>query len=533
MKVDYEILSLFKGNPEKEYSTSDIISNLYSQENKEIEEKLESLDISFDHKRELRDRLAKLHRRVLYHLSTLVKKELLIVTRIEEKGRKYYALAIQEGEELVIDRFKRKIIITKPSTPNLPLGDLEERKLAYRVEPDTFFERVNAILVEGDKFEDLKSLYDYIYDLFSEVNDVIGVNDFEKVMQENSAAKIAETLKKLGEECEAYNKTVCCIIDFTNITKETVLEEFFTKYLEDISLRVNFVFDVTAREVLAKSEIMEMLITVYSSSKRKLCIKNEDLHKTPYFTGRSGPYCFEPKLWKQYLEKHQKDSIGLICTQSAIVTDVKEFFRDKPSASKFKDHILKLAKALFFANIYQRKNSLRSFKKLSETMESWQTFEYSKNYIRLWNFEMNEDREDNLYFLETLEDIKKEIENFSKNQETIYLSCGMPTSFKIGFSTAYKNFDKDKPLVENFEPISLANTKDLYTNSIKERIFFLEKVFKLLDGGFEVKFVRSGNIKTTDILREFNIILNSHYLPFFCYDFKSPAGVNMNLNKFI
>ncbi len=532
MKLDYEILSLFKGTPEREFSTSEIIEKLYPDEYQNLNSKLESADISNDAKKELRNDLSMLHRRVLYHISSLVKKELLVVTKVEDKGRKFFALAIQEGEELVIDSFKRKIVITRSSSPVLPLGDIEEKKLAFRVEPSSFFDKVNALLIECDKFQELDPLYDLIYELFSEVNDVIGLNNFELILQNFESTKILQFFAKLGEECESYDRRISCIIDFTKVTNNEKIGDFFKKNLANLNERILFVFDVTSREVIAKSDLLELIIDCYSLNKRKLNIKNDDLNKPPYIIGKAGPYCFAQKEWQKYQQKHQSTSIGLICAQSSIVSDISEFYAQNPSAKDFKEHVLKLAKALFISNAHQRKSTFKTFKKLGKHLESWQTFEYSKNYIRFWNFEFGKTEEEALFFLETLDEIKREVDLFSKNQETIYLSCGMPTAFKIGFSMAYKNFDKDIPLEEQFQPINISTTKDLYSPAMKERLRILEKAAQLFDGGSEVKFIHIGNERSVDVLREINTILNSHNAPFFCCSFKNPTGINMNLTNF-
>ena len=142
MKIDYEILSLYKGHPEKEFSSSEIISSLYPEESKKFDNILGSEQSSYENKKSSKQERAKLQRRVLHHLSSMVSKELLLVTKTGNKGKKFYGLAIREGESLIIDKFTRKLVIRKPSTPVLPIGDLEDMKFAFRVEPDSFFDKV-------------------------------------------------------------------------------------------------------------------------------------------------------------------------------------------------------------------------------------------------------------------------------------------------------------------------------------------------------------------------------------------------------
>jgi hypothetical protein len=532
---DYDILSLFKGSPNTEISTTEIVSLVYPDEYTTIITDIEDIYVSSEKKKSAKKNLAKLQRRILHHLSSLVKNKLIHVSRTEGRGKKYFALNIKEGEELVIDKYKRKIIVSKPSAPILPLSDLETDRMVYRVEADSFFERINAVLLEGDKFANLDDAYDLIYSLFPNVNDVIGINNFEKIIEIHKIENILLFLNSIEEENKAYNKRTCCIIDFTNIHTDEKIKEFLDKYLSEKKETITFVFDTTSRELLHKPEVFQIIFEQYAKNKQKLNIKNDDIHPSPYIIGKAGPYCFNVEDWRIYSKKWKKRSVGLVCTQSSIIIDLEKMYSKQPSARELEQTIVKIAKALFVANTYQRKNSEEYYKKFHNyTYDGeYQIFNFSRNMIRFWNFEVFDNIEEDITFLETLNEINRQIKELSRNQETVYLSCGMPTPFKIAFSIAYRQFDQDTKLDEKFEKVTIASQKEIYEPETKRRVGLYEVAGKVFDGGSELRFLRSGNSEPLDLIREVNTVMNSFTIPFFCYNFAQQLGINRKLFDFV
>lgn len=531
--IDYEILSLFKGNPSIELSTTDVVSLLFAEEYHVIQSTLHDTLISNDKRKQAKMHLAKLHRRALHYLSKLVQDNLLYITKTEGRGKKYFSLTIHEGEELIIDKFKRKIIVSKPPAPILPLEDFEEKKYVFKVEPDNFFERVNAILLEGDKFSDLKELYDLIYSLFTNVNDVISINDFERIIQLKEVTELLSFFEDLEEECTSYNKRISCIIDITNIESDPKIISFINTFLSKKYAHINLIFDATSREVLTHSDLFKEIVTSFASNRQKLSIKNDDVYQAPYLIGRAGPHTFSLDDWKRYIKHFQKESKGIICSQASLVADLEYFYQDYPSAKELNELIVKSARSLFFANTYQRKHSQEIFTKLQMNPSDAKIFNYSNNVIRFWNYEVFETPEENIHFLDTISEINTQIKEFSKNQETVYLSCGMPTTFKIAFSVAYRQFDKKNPLNEKFEKISLSSTNDLYSEAFRKKISVYEKAASVFDGGSEVRFNRTGNIDPLDIVREINVVMNTYRVPFFCYNFSQQLGADRKLFDYI
>jgi hypothetical protein len=88
-------------------------------------------------------------------------------------------------------------------------------------------------------------------------------------------------------------------------------------------------------------------------------------------------------------------------------------------------------------------------------------FSHSKNYIRFWNYGWKEYKLDPQLVLELMKSTKETTDEFCMSEETIYKSCGMPTRFRIGFSCAFREMNKEEFSEEKF--------RKLQTRIIKNR----------------------------------------------------------------
>lgn len=108
----------------------------------------------------------------------------------------------------------------------------------------------------------------------------------------------------------------------------------------------------------------------------------------------------------------------------------------------------------------------------------------------------------------------------------------MPTRFKIAFSCAFDKFNQ-KLSQEKFKKIKITKLEDLYSQKIKDLLKEKEDVTQIFDGGDRLRFFRSGEIKSDDVIREINVILNTYNIPLFCYDFGEVKGTAKKLTDFI
>lgn len=511
MKLDYKVLEIFQKNPEKEYSSIDLVAYIYPDRYKIITDNSNDPHVSSETKKQDQDELLKLQRKILYHLSELVKKGILYVAKTESKGRKKYALSIESGEKIILDRYKKKIVITKPSTPTLPLGDLEERNIVTRFEKETFFHSLNCVVVSCDQFESLDVLLDYIRDILEDVNDVIGLHHIEPLFLEASQKELEIFFRALRSELSSFKKQICIYCDILNY-KPHYFSEIPFLILEN-SKHISFVLGLSSHEILEYNKEIEYIYKEFLKHNIALHFHNKAIHNGIAFMGSAGPYTITEKRWKAYQEKDKEDSYQLMLGQSSLIVNTDAIKTLEQSAKSFKDKIIRMANALFESNAYQRRNVLRIYK---EVPESWRLLEYSKNYIRIKHIPDEADQ-----FLITIQDIKKEIIDFSNNQKTIYLSCGMPTNFRVEFAF------QESPTV------SISSIEDFYKEKNKEQFKLFEKYHGVFDSSLHIKIDRKGSLEILDALREINIVLSSYHIPFFSYNIKHITGANMNLDMFM
>ena len=534
--TEYKILIIFKRNPETEISTSQILKKTYPKTYKRI-------DASFKSKIKDKEKLltakrdkARLHRRLLYHLNRLIKEGILKVIKEGSKGEKYFSLALEKGEELTVEKHKRKLIISKPLMPAMAIEGHEQKGWVAKFETATWIDRVNSILLECKNLRDIEKLNKAIEDSFSCVNDAIGLNNFEFIIENCDENELKNFLKKIRSECKDYGKKISCIIELKNLKNNNKLLEimrYYTKLGSDG--HIDFVFGVKTKWMQDNLDFFKKLIDIFSNKRRYLYIKNNDLLSAPYIVGKAGGYTFDLQEWEIYQNELQKESYGVICSQSSIAIDVKQFLEENKTPKSFRIFVRKMARSLLSANSLQRRRAEEYFKPILWLMnDPRELFRFGRNYIRLWNYGWKEPKMDQEFVVELMNSTRESIDRFCIVEEIIYKSCGMPTRFRIAFSSAFREFKEDSFFSKgNFPKIEIKNTKEIYSKELKDILVGKEKLFEIFSGGDRARFFRSGEVDPDDICREFNIIMVSYRLPLFCYDFGEVKGTNLKLTSFI
>ena len=387
-------------------------------------------------------------------------------------------------------------------------------------------------MLDGYMFEGLQNLYSAISDLFLNINDVLCVNDFELLVQKSRKEDLEKFLKKLDIDTLDYNKTITFNIFFPHIKREAIIMDFIKLFSEIKPANMNLVFALTSAELSKHHKVMEEAISCFSKQKIKLNIKNCSLKQAPYIVGMAGVHTVDDEDWQIYKEEIRGKSIGLSCVQSSVAVDINRFFQNFETQAEFRKFIMKIAKSLLTANTAQRRNSLEYFKKINELNKEHANdfFRFSRNYIRLWNYDWQEKTQEHIISL--LESCKEEIDDFCLQEETIFKSCGIPIRFKVVFSSAFTHFDPSFLSKRTYHKTTIRKLEDLHTDEMKTFITTREKTFKIFDGGDRIRFFRSGDFKPEDITHELAYILNSFELPFFCYDFTERKG-NVSLMNFM
>ena len=528
--TEQAILQVFKTNPSKEFETSELAKEIFTEDYAIIEEKLRSLDKVNVH--DAKRRKFRLHRKLLYYLNKLVAENILLISRIKEKGEKTFALALEEGD-ITLEKGYKKIIISKPNLPSNQIQLYEKQKIMKKYEEDSWINRFNSLLIECSKAGTIDRLSVLIHECFNDINDALALNDFELLLnaggKDDSADAHFEDIRKfmgrLIEDSVNLDKTVSIILNPSN-ADHRALKEFIGYFASVNPKNINVIFNIDHKELQKLSDTFEYIIAEFSRQKIKLNIKNKEVNSAPFFKGRAGIYNFDEEEWRLYQKSVKGNVFGLGCSQSAIAININKFFEEYKTDKEFRTAIMNAAKVLLLANAIQRRKSNEYFRKINlmNSPYSADFYKFSRNYIRFWNYDWHKDIEENNNLFDLIKSTKELVDNFCYSEETIFKSCGIPIRFKIVFSSAFRNFDPVFMGERDYTKANVKRSEDYYKGEIKEFIMIREKMFEIFDGGDRLRIFRSTDFKTTDIMHELGIVLSSFKIPFFTYDFSELRG---------
>jgi len=245
------LLNIFKNNSEKEINSEFLAREIYIEQYKEIETLLKSSDKANVH--DGKRRKFQLHRKLLYYLNKLVESNIIKVSKIAEKGEKYFMLRAGEGET-IIEKGYKKIIITKPAITSTHIDQYETRGVMKKYEEDSWITRFNSILLECLKTPDSGRLYVIIRDCFTNINDAIALNEFEHVLNKISDKECKEFLDRLVKDTENFDKTISIII---NVSQANNNVYNFITYLSLLNpKKINAVFNINNKDLQKSSKIL-------------------------------------------------------------------------------------------------------------------------------------------------------------------------------------------------------------------------------------------------------------------------------------
>ena len=528
--IEQKILSKFKKEPLREISTTEIVREVYPEEYSkiitDISNELSDKKLANQAKR----KKGQLHRKTLYHLNKLVDDEILKVTSVKGKGEKYFSLGIDEGE-LVIEKKHKKIIIAKPSVSTGLIDEYENKGIVHKFDPDSWVNKLNCILLESTNYDGINKFYSLVYNCFSEINDALGLNNFEHLVQNSSSENVEEVLKKLNLDTKDYERIVSIIINVKNIHDEKKMTDFIKAYVRINPQNVVLIFKTESKEIKTYEKLFKTIVSEFAEEEIKLNIHNRKVHSAPIIIGRLGPYTLREDEWRDYEESVRGKTIGLVIANTSIAIDVHNFFKQGLDNKRFRELILRTAKTLLKISTTQIKKANDYFKRLNELNKPYNKkfFGYSKNYIRLWNYDLREKGEEHL--LELLESAKQEIKNFCSTQQTIYKACGIPFKFDIMFSSVFKKYTQALS-PRRYMKMTVRRFRDYHLPETSNFISTRERLFKIFDGCDRIRFFRSGEFTPQDVTRELIFLMNSYELSLLTYDFKERRG-ELKLTSFI
>jgi len=512
-KLETLILNIFKSNPEKEYSTTEIVETIFPEttNNPNIPLSRETLEKQKKQK-------AQNHRKLLYHINKLVNDGILKTTKVQAKGEKCFTIAIEEGE-IIVGKGHKKIIISKSSRRSTPIEGYEKEKIVQKIGGGDWAGQLNCIILEAEQFNGLNNLYSSVVESFANLNDCIAINGFEKFF-EKETNNIKKFLEKLDNDTNDYGKKASLLVELENCGNR--LEEFAKMFAEINPKNISMVFGADSKSLAKKSKIMEIVAETFSEKTIKINIKNNSLQNSPIIVGNAGIYSIDEQEWKNY-KKTPKKIKGVCISQNSMIIDFHKFFEKSKNVSEFRKLILNCLKSLVMANTQQRRKSSEYFKHIEELNKENPKifFSTSRNYIRIWNFDIEKDEENTIAVLQSCKELS---EKFCKTQETIFQSCGIPSRFRVCFSSAFKKYSPETLSQRAYNKTTITNLHDFFEETTKKRLKSREELFNIFEGSDRVRFFRAGNTSPKDVVREISTLLSSFNLPFFCYDFAKLKG---------
>lgn len=529
-----KILELFRKNPDESLSTSYIARKIYLGEYEEILEVLSGQFATEEERKEAGRKKSKIHRRILHHLNNMVEESLLKVVKRGKNGEKYFEPNIEPGEEIVFENVKKKKIeISKPVLPSLPIENYETKKIVKRYKGDKWLTKLDSVMMESRKF-DKKDIYRVMSTTLDSIKDVLGLNSFESVISDLSTDELIKLVKRLSRDLRDFNKTASFIIDFARVgSKEREKLSRLLRELDSLG-RINIILEVDSKDLKEQKKFLEDLIPTLA--KHEIYFRNKNISNVPYLMGETGPYTFEERKWKKHKEKSERAK-ALCCSQSTIFIDFKKLFQggNGIERSKFNDLIEKSYRSLFIGNNLQRRKKHELFQNMldiNEEEDRKEFFIYGRNYIRLWCAETIYSNFDESTALKLLKDLKRDTDEFCVAESTIYKSCGMPIEFKVAFSPGKGPYLNKNLSRNNFKKITVESTQELYSDDFNEQISPKDSLSSVYDGGNLVEISRKGDYSNSDIAQEISIILNSKGFEFFRYKLGESTGKDTNIQRF-
>ena len=340
----------------------------------------------------------------------------------------------------------------------------EEQGIVKRFDSNNWLNKLNALIIEATLIQDTKQLYDLTSDLYQVYNDVLGIIDFQQVVDTNEMSELTNFIRKTNTDTKDYNKYINLIIDLKN-TKNTVkLTDFLRAYADINPDKIFVILQTNTKTLNNNNRLISQVIKTFSENKIRINIQNLDLKEAPYMIGRAGAYTLEDQDWNIYKESFRKKTIGICVSETSIYIDVYRAFKDKVNYSEFRELILKSSKALLLATAIQRKRSDILFKPLNKINKDLQNkfFSLSNNYIRLWNYDllfMNQNQEEktdetgftmfNHLLLSTVE----ELNEFCKSEETIFRSACFSRRYPAAWASSAVVVRNVKLPVSSYRPV--------------------------------------------------------------------------------
>jgi len=524
-QIEAGILESFRREPSREFTTSDLVRDIFPQKFSELNRLLH-----IPEKRAVRKGYAlkaKLHRKLLYHVNRLVDRGLLDVAGVQGKGEKLFRLAMDEGE-IVVESKEKRIVITKQAAVVTPVDGYEQEGFIRKYRPGTWLTKHDAILFDGPAFDGLTGLQRRLQGAFPHVSDVLAIDRFEHFLKDATPEEGARFMEYLALDAHDYDVAVAILINVTALESEETLLRLFRAVLGKLPNHISFSFAVTSRLLAKREAFFKELFTIFLEAKRKLTLRNSALHAPPIFFGRAGPYTFTAADWEQYRTKTREVADGCVVGQNSLVVDITRYFQENGTVVGFREMLIRAAHALFEVDEQRRKRALDPGPFPGPAAK--EAFRTGRNYVRFWNYDWAETERYPL--IDLLGSVQEEIAKFCATQETIFKSCGLPIRFRIGLSTSFAKFDQDFFSERRYKKTVISSVKDLQTKDLRHYLQIRERLFKTFEGADRLRFFFARGTPVADLHPLARYLLSAHDLPCFTFDFRGKSG-ELKLTSFL
>lgn len=522
--IQKKVLQIFLKNPGNEFGTAHLVKEVFPKQYEFVQNCLNNPSKDKDTIKLGKRKKAKLHRKLLYHLNKLENENVLIMSQVKGKGEKYYILNLERKTLSNKDK-ELQSLIRKYGTGSrdfFKITGLERYKdlgIIKKYDEEQWSNRVNAILLEATQ-----DIHKKIPRFLPCINDVLGINNFEKIIDEKQGSDMLEFLHTIYDQSQDYNKYINLVINIDNIQDKNALAEFLILHCEE-KPKNTFLIIQSNIETLENKERLNETVKYLSRKNLRLNFQHTIHQKHPILIGKLGTYNIKDKDWKNY--KNTKNDLGLAYSETSLYVDIKRF-QEKLGMKKFHEFCKKIAKSFILATSDRRNNSYTYFKPVLDYSKNNPNnfFNHSYNHIKLWNYDAN-----NELMKEIFSQVQYELEKLSVNQETVFKSCGLPIRFKACLSSSFSSFDEEFLSEKQYKKFRIRNINEYDKFEVKERLKTREQFFKIFRLGDRLRIFREKNFKDFDIVKELEK-LSTYYFSLLTYDFRNEDRV-INLREFI
>jgi hypothetical protein len=488
------ILRYFAKRPQATNSTSDLVRVVFRAQHEKIEQQLQS-PLQEEQKAGKRAK-AQLHRKLLYHLNRLVENRALQVQSLGARGEKNYVLAVETGN-IVVQAKGTTLAISKHQEPENFIEKWQNNKQV--VQMTNQLHKTEAYAINARKFAGIHQLRAALAHVYTHVSDAIAIIGFESLLDQEQQT-FQEGIKALLADSKDHSIALTFHINIGRKNVENSAVELAELMAKEKPRRAYTIFAGTYEELRQQRGMLQRIANTYSPRNIKLNLQNYDRKKEAHIMGRAGVYSVSEEQ-TELLERVG----GAVISGGSYTIDLGS--AEGISKEELRALAINTAKSLLSRAAMQRRYSRTLFAGLGAVGSVREQQSKAESYLRVWNYDW-------LAFPhpEVLGSVKEILEEFARQEQMIFATCGLPLHFKIRLTSAFPHYGKltDRSYVkvpvydretlnrQDFDKRELLGT---YFNCDRMRVF------------------REGNPDGTEIINEMLSVLHARDITLLTYDF--------------